>query len=90
MKSLPSKVLIGRKFWIKHKLQLDLRYMTGKIFVLGYEYGGSVGSEERIVQEEARQVIEDVDIEKALADMDLSEFSEDESMCERLRAVLLS
>ena len=44
MKNKPSKISMGRKFWVNQGLQLCLRSMRGSIRVNQHEYSGPVTS----------------------------------------------
>jgi len=90
LSSMPSNVLIGRRFWMKHKLQMDLGLLRAKIFAGGHEFGGRLRMMERADIEEIRPVIEDADVDKVLEGMDFAEFDDDVALQEKLRATLLN
>ena len=56
LRSLPSKMLIGAKFWRENQLVLDLSALKGRIRVTGKSYSGSIGLGETL--EEVRAIPE--------------------------------
>ena len=90
MRPLPSKVLIGRRFWIQSKLFLDLGSLRGEIMVNGRRYGGSIGAPEVPPStEHIRRIAEDEDVEDAIHELDLRDFHPSPVMQKRLRKILL-
>jgi len=94
LEGLKSQVLIGRAFWIKNKLKLDLTRGQGTINALGRSFSGPVyypqdlGYLPSYESEEVQAVEEEVDIDDKIKTMGLSEFSPDVSLQERLRDIL--
>jgi transposase InsO family protein len=91
MEYLPSSILIGVDFWLKHGLHLDMANLCGTVTVSGVEYGGSVTPVKcRSELNEKISNIEEVDaIEQDIQNMDLTEFSENEEHRREMRDMLL-
>lgn len=90
--TLPTKVLIGRKFWRRNGLVLDLEQGKGSIRSrsTGERISGCLGRQSRQLGEAVCAVIEDADVDGALQGMDLSEFSPEAAKQEKLRERLWS
>jgi hypothetical protein len=81
MDHLPSKFLVGVKFWIKYGLQLDLSKRSARIKVDGVDYAGPVLPMQRrdSVKEEILEVEETEAVRQQINAIELAEFSEDEN-----------
>jgi len=89
MKQLPSKMLIGRKFWLKHQLKMDLFNSRGTLLVNGEFISGSIGLDKQNPRLElVRALIEDADVDGVIRDLDLSEFHDDGKLQAALREIL--
>lgn len=92
MSTLPDKLPIGRTFWRKHGLILNLGQNTGSVRYEGARVDGVLGSRNNSGDdrwgESVRAVIEDADVDQALQDMDLRAFSQSPSKRNKLRKIL--
>jgi hypothetical protein len=91
MDHLPSKILVGVKFWIKYGLQLDLSKRSARIKVDGVDYAGPVLPMQRrdYVKEEILEVEETEAVRQQINAIELAEFSEDENDQRELWELLL-
>jgi hypothetical protein len=91
MDHLPSKILVGVKFWMEYGLQLDLSKLSARIRVDGVDYAGPVLPMQRrnYANEEIREVEETESVTKEISSMELTEFSENENEQRELRELLL-
>lgn len=89
---MPDKILIGRKFWRRNKLHLDLAANCGVIEIDGTRFGGIIGKRKPPDAPEAvRKVLEGADVDRHLKlEADYSEFSTDPVMQKRLHDLLWS
>ena len=90
LRNLPDKLLIGRKFWRKHSLRLDLAANCGSIRIQGVwltgriSKGGSCSHRENVCK-----MLEGADVDRYLKrESDYTEFSEDPHMQQKLRGLL--
>ena len=86
-KHLPSGMLIGRKFWIEHDLQMDLRHMSGCIYSNGKRYSGLIRYQ-TASSDTVNAVIEDSEVDDTIINMDLSNFHNSPVVQNKLRSVL--
>ena len=86
---LPSKVLLGSRFWHQYRLVLDLAMQRAKIWVdckwVRRRVTRRAGS---AVDAETAAAISDADVDAAIKDMDLSQFHSERSGQEKLRKLL--
>ncbi len=90
MSTLPDTVLIGRDFWRKHALVMNLESNLGSVVVDGRRISGPVAQEvHEVVEEDVRKVIEDHEVDDYLLNkIDYSEFSKDPARRNGLRDLL--
>ena len=90
MSNLPDKLLLGRKFWRRHSLILDLDANEGSVKVREQRHHGPIGCGGiRRVTEAVNKVIEDVDIDHVLKhDIDYAAFSEESGKQHKLGKLL--
>jgi len=82
-------MLIGRKFWLKHQLKMDLFNSRGTLLVNGEFISGSIGLDKQNPRLElVRALIEDADVDGVIRDLDLSEFHDDGKLQAALREIL--
>ena len=87
---LPHKLLIGRKFWRRNALCLDLAANRGVMRVGGARYEGLIGKgTPSEVTETICRVLEGADVDQHLKhESDYSEFSSDLGMQQKLKDLL--
>ena len=90
LRNIPEKLLIGRKFWRKHSLRLDLAANCGSILIQDVwltgriSKGGSCSYRENVCK-----MFEGADVHRYLKrESDYTEFSEDPHMQQKLRDLL--
>ena len=76
MTRLPDKMLIGRKFWRKLGLHLDLEHDSASILHEDRRVEGPIGCRDQVAEPEelVRAIIEDADVDQALKEMDFKAF----------------
>ena len=92
LRNLPDKLLVGRQFWRRNKLRLDLAANQGSIEVDGMTLVGRIGKIPCSDASEAiHRVLEGASVDRHLQiDADYKEFSRDPRMRKRLRDLLWS
>ena len=85
---LPSKLLIGSRFWHKHGLVLDLRRRHGQIWNGRCIRGKVSHKDPSDARVEIEGAIRDADVDDAIREMDFSQFSPSRDVQEKLLSIL--
>ena len=90
LQNLPDKLLIGRKFWRRHSLRLDLAANCGSIRIHSTWVSGRISRGQSFANsEKVRKVLEGADVDRNLRyEADYTEFSSEPSMQMKLRHLL--
>ena len=90
MRTLPSIMLIGRKFLLKYGVQLDLSNCTGSLQHEGVRYTGIIGANiPSMEMEEVSKIIEDHEVDSYIEhDLDVSQFSKNQAMRNLLKDLI--
>jgi len=89
LKNLKPKILIGRAFWVEHKATLFLNLQTGSITISGKTYAGRILYGNCGQRNETVKLMGEEDaIDESIQSIDLSGFSPDAELQEKLRLLI--